>query len=197
MKKIEAICFIDNSKELMFPLIEPDGYKDWVLRYLWIQHRFDNDNFVKNYFNQGNTTGHNVRKQTTHLQEQWKNHNQVFEQSALNGDLIWRVKVYNQYSNSIDYVEIWKDLDTVTKLFDEETKLENGDVWQDDQKRDLGKGIWEAGFIVRHYRPYQYISKGTALEYYRQFIDRYKNKDGCIINTPFNKNLKNTDSFFR
>lgn len=182
---ISAICFIDNSQKIMKPLVIPDGNPGWVMRYLWIQHRENNDNFVKNYFNGGNNQGLNVRKQTTHLQNQWKNHNKAFDQSAINGDLIWRVKAYNAESESIDYIEVWKDLETVKKIFDEESKLEDGEIWSDDQKKSLGQGIWDAGFIVRHFRPYQLISKSCAETAYKKFIERYRNKDGCIINTPW------------
>lgn len=185
--QVNAICFIDNSEELMTPLITPDNQGPWVVRYLWIKHRDDNEKFVKNYFNAGNTTGLNVRKQTVHLQEQWKNHNQAFNQSAENGDLIWRVKAYNSVSNSIDYIEVWKDLNTVYKIFDKELELESGSVWNEDQKKGLGQGVWDAGFVVRHYRPYKSISKECALTFYKQFVERYKNKDGCIINTPYKK----------
>jgi hypothetical protein len=148
-----------------------------------------NEDFVKNYFNGGNNTGLNVRKQTTHLQNQWKNHNAAFDQSAVNGDLIWRVKAYNVVSQSIDYIEIWKDLETVNRLFEVESKLDNGEVWSKDQKSSLGQGVWDAGFIVRHYRPYQSISKLCAVSAYKMFVDRYKNKDKCIINTPMKSNL--------
>jgi hypothetical protein len=186
---ISAICFIDNSIQPMTPLIIPDCNKGWVMRYLWIQHRENNEDFIKNYFNGGNNTGLNVRKQTTHLQNQWKNHNAAFDQSAVNGDLIWRVKAYNSTSQSIDYIEIWKDLETVNRLFEVESKLDNGEVWSKDQKSSLGQGVWDAGFIVRHYRPYQSISKSCAESAYKMFIDRYKNKDKCIINTPMKSNL--------
>jgi hypothetical protein len=181
---ISAICFIDNSIQPMTPLVIPDRSEGWVMRYLWIQHRENNEDFVKNYFNGGNNTGLNVRKQTTHLQSQWKNHNAAFDQSAVNGDLIWRVKAYNSISQSIDYVEIWKDLETVNRIFEAESKLDNGEVWSKDQKSSLGQGVWDAGFIVRHYRPYQSISKPCAEAAYKMFVGRYKNKDKCIINTP-------------
>jgi hypothetical protein len=186
---VSAICFIDNSIQPMTPLIIPDCAEGWVMRYLWIQHRENNEDFVKNYFNGGNNTGLNVRKQTTHLQNQWKNHNAAFDQSAVNGDLIWRVKAYNVVSQSIDYIEIWKDLETVNRLFEVESKLDNGEVWSKDQKSSLGQGVWDAGFIVRHYRPYQSISKLCAVSAYKMFVDRYKNKDKCIINTPMKSNL--------
>lgn len=180
-----AICFIDDTLTPMESLIDPDGQQGWVLRYLWIQHRFDNDSFVKNYFTEGNTSGLNVRKQTTHLQEKWKNHNEAFNQSALNGDLVWRVKSFNPLSNSIDYIEIWRSQDIVEGIFDKDPVLENGKVWNEEDKRDLGKGVWDSGFIVRHFRPYQNISKHQAINEYKKFVERFKNKDKCIINTPW------------
>ena len=186
---VHAISLVNNSTQMMHPLVNPDGGEWWVMRYLWIQHRENNEDFVNNYFNGGNNAGINVRKQTTHLQNQWKNHNEAFDQSALNGDLIWRVKAYNAISKSIDYVEIWKDLETVNSIFDSESKLDNGEVWSKNQKSLLGQGIWDAGFIVRHYRPYQSISKSCAETAYKMFVDRYKNKDKCIINTPMKSTL--------
>lgn len=184
-----AICFIDNTLTPMESLIDPDGQEGWVVRYLWIQHRFDNDAFVKNYFTGGNASGINVRKQTTHLQEKWKNHNDAFNQSALNGDLVWRVKSANRSNNSIDYIEIWRNLATVERIFDEDPRLENGQIWNQEDKRDLGRGVWDAGFVVRHFRPYQNISKNQAITEYRKFVERSKNKDNCIINTAWQPDI--------
>lgn len=181
---VEAVCLIDNTLKPMKMLIDPDGAGTWAVRYLWIQHRDDNDTFTKNYFVQGSEQGMNIRKQTTHLQSTWKNHNAIFDQSAANGDLIWRVKVFNPVSNSIDYVEVWKDIDTIVKLFDKPVTLDNGDTWIDQEKTDLGLGIWNAGFCVRHLKPYTTISKNIAIAEYNKFVARYKNKDNCIINTP-------------
>jgi hypothetical protein len=184
-----AICFIDNTTTPMNSLIDPDGKTGWVVRYLWIQHRFDNESFVKNYFVEGNNTGLNVRKQTTHLQEKWKNHNEAFNQSAQNGDLVWRVKSFNLVSNSIDYIEIWKDLKTVERIFDEDPTLDNGQTWNKTDKQDLGQGVWDAGFVVRHFRPYQNISKHQAVTEYNKFLERFRSKDNCIINTPWKLDL--------
>jgi hypothetical protein len=185
----DAVCRIDDSKKAMAALIEPDDQPGWALRYLWIQHRFDNDNFTKNYFTSGNNTGLNVRRQTTHLQTVWKNHNAVFDESGLNGDLVWRVKVYNNISFSIDYVEIWRSIDILKNIFIEEPKLSQGQQWTNNEKNQLGQGIFDAGFEVRHLLPYRNISKKSAIEYYWQFVDRWKNRDHCIINTRWNSEL--------
>lgn len=186
---IKALSLVDNSIAEMESMIDPDGDSGWVLRYLWIQHRFDNELFVKNYFVEGNNKGINVRKQTIHLQEKWKNHNEAFDQSARNGDLVWRVKLFNPVSNSIDYIEIWRDLKTVERIFDESILLDTGQVWHEKDKQDLGKGIWDAGFVVRHFKPYQHISKRQAVSEYKKFIKRFRNKDNCIINTPWNPDI--------
>jgi hypothetical protein len=181
---VEAVCLIDNTLKPMEMLINPDSGGDWAIRYLWIQHRDDNETFTKNYFVQGSTQGMNIRKQTTHLQSTWKNHNAVFDQSAQNGDLIWRVKVFNPISNSIDYVEVWKNIDIIVRLFDTVAVLDDGNEWSNQEKQDLGLGIWNAGFCVRHLRPYTTISKNIAIAEYKKFVAQYKNKDNCIINTP-------------
>lgn len=188
---VDAVCLIDNTLKPMKMLIDPDGCGTWAVRYLWIQHRDDNETFTKNYFVEGSTQGMNIRKQTTHMQSTWKNHNATFDQSADNGDLIWRVKVFNPISNSIDYVEVWKDIDTITRLFDEVSILDNGEEWSDKEKKDLGLGIWNAGFCVRHHRPYINISKNIAIAEYKKFVAQYKNKDNCIINTPMKKEILN------
>jgi hypothetical protein len=52
-------------------------------------------------------------------------------------------------------------------------------------------GIWNAGFCVRHLRPYATISKNLATAEYKKFVAQYKNKDNCIINTPMKQGVLN------
>jgi transposase-like protein len=186
---VSAINFVVQDHRDLETLIEPDGVEGWAVRYLWIQHRTHNDEFVANYFTGGNNRGLNVRKHTEHLGETWRNHNRVFDESAANGALVWRVKAYNQISQSVDYVEVWRNRELLTEIFDKPALLSDGSQWTDSEKSDLGRGIYESGFDVRHMRPYASISKKLALEYYQHFVQRHLAKDNCIINTRYNPEL--------
>lgn len=187
--KCDAISYILGDIKELETQIDPDGIDEWAVRYLWIQHRWDNSKFTSEYFTAGHTTGLNVRKQTTHLGDTWKNHNRVFDESAANGNLVWRVKAYNSASQSIDYIEVWRSLDVLRNIFGGTPKLESGDTWTQEEKERLGYGIWESGFEVRHLRPFVSISKDRAIEYYWKFVERWRNKDNCIINTKWNEDL--------
>lgn len=186
---ISAKNFITDDFKEMHLLIDPDGIEEWAVRYLWIQHREHNDEFVKNYFTNGNNKGLNVRTRTKHLGETWTNHNKIFDESAANGNLVWRVKSYNSISQSIDYIEVWRSTELLNNIFDKNPVLSNGDSWTTEQKNQLGKGIYDSGFDVRHLRPFADISKKQAIEYYNAFVIRHKNKDNCIINTRYNSEL--------
>ena len=53
-------CYLDSGA-ISIPLVLPDDNGEYALRYIWMQHRHDNDSFVKNYFTGGNQKGNNER----------------------------------------------------------------------------------------------------------------------------------------
>ena len=76
----------DTEMHYMPPLIVPDGQGPWALRYIWVQHKERNDEFVANYFNGGNNatgTGLNLRKRTAYMQDAWNPHNAIFLLAAI------------------------------------------------------------------------------------------------------------------
>lgn len=183
------------------PLIVPDGKGPWAVRYIWVKHKEQNDDFVSNYFNKGNNTvgtGLNLRKQTEYMQTAWNPHNQIFETSRDNGNLIWRVKVHNPLANSIDYVEVWRSQEILQSLFNPikpegQVQVNDTTVRTAEDQRTLRMGLYEAGFEVRGMRGrvsrWPAVSKMTAMGWYRHFVQKFYAKDNCIINTPFNKDL--------
>lgn len=175
----------DNKQ--MESLIDPDGKHGWAVRYLWIQHTEDNNAFYNNYFDPSlSQAGMNVRKRTADLKSDWDAHNQIFFDSAANGDLVWRVKVGNPVSKSIDYVEVWKSVEVLEQHFGDNPTTPG---WGSDVRSSFHRNLFEAGFDIRSWTPYNTISKELAAEYYRKFIEQYKNKDHCIINTQWNREL--------
>ena len=159
-------------------LVIPDYGNDYALRYVWMQHRFNNTEFIKGYFTGGNNSGMNVRKQTVELQAHWNRHNAIFNDSGKNGDLIWRVKVLNSLNNSIDYVEVWKSSEIIHSLLEDES------TWPVGSMDLLKQGIYEAGFSAQKWIPYPTISEEWSTRHYNFFLDLAKKKENCIINTP-------------
>lgn len=170
-----------DNKEMSM-LIEPDEQGPWALRYLWVQHR-DNDTFYNNYFDPTQTeAGMNIRKQTAELADDWKAHNQIFFDSAENGDLVWRVKVGNPISRSIDYIEIWRSKEIVSKYFGENP---DEDRWEIENRKNFKAKLYDKGFDIRELVTYPLISKRTAMLRYKDFIGQCERKENCIINTPW------------
>jgi hypothetical protein len=171
----------------MNPLIIADNIGPWALRYLSISHRFDNDNFYNNYFSPNlDQAGINIRKQTSNLSSDWNKHNKIFYESAENGNLVWRVKVGNNNTQSIDYIEIWRSLDIVEYYFGD---LASTSTWEIDDRKKFSESLFESGFDIKELLPYPLISKNAAVGYYQQFLNKWKLKDNCIINTPWTKTL--------
>lgn len=184
--------YSEQDNKQMASLIAPDNIGPWAVRYLWIQHTQDNEKFYKNYFDpQLSQTGMNVRKQTANLKSDWAAHNQIFYDSAANGNLVWRVKIGNPKNQSIDYIEIWRSPEIAGKYFGEapEEKINKEVDWDTNARTTFNQNLYEAGFDIRSWRPYQSISKELATEYYKEFVNQHKNKQQCIINTPWNKEL--------
>lgn len=187
--------------EALPPLVVPDGQGPWALRYIWVKHRDRNDEFVANYFNGGNNTtgtGLNLRKQTAYMQTAWNPHNQIFETSRDNGNLIWRVKVHNPFANTIDYVEIWRSPEIISSLFHyikegEQVKVTDGVVRTAEDQKQLRTGLYDAGFEVRRWRDvdtnWPTVSPQVAMMWYRHFVKKHFAKDNCIINTKYNIEL--------
>jgi hypothetical protein len=183
------------------PLVVPDGRGPWAVRYIWVKHQDKNEEFVSNYFNKGNNaagTGLNLRKQTEYMQTAWNPHNQIFETSRDNGNLVWRVKVHNPLANSIDYVEVWRSQEILQSLFDpiadnSQVQVNETTVRTADNQRDLRTGLYNAGFEVRGMRGrvarWPAVSKLTAMGWYKHFVQKFHAKDNCIINTPYNVEL--------
>jgi hypothetical protein len=190
MKIIPTKYFGSADEKAMHSLLDPDNEGPWAVRYLWIQHLKDNDVFYDNYFTEGNQTGYNVRKQTTHLQNHWNYHNQIFHDSEKNGNLIWRVKVGNQFSKSIDYIEIWKSKEILIRYFGgTDANIDEKTIWENSEKEKFAENLYNNGFDIRYWYPYSLISKECAMRYYKLFVERWKARDRCIINTVWNKNL--------
>ena len=172
-------------------LIVPDNIGPWAVRYLSVQHRFDNDAFYNNYFSPGLTdAGMNIRKQTANLKTDWLAHNQIFYDSAADGNLVWRVKVGNKETQSIDYVEVWRSVDVLNRYFGNQTTITN---WTTESRKTFTEQLFESGFVITDLQQFPLISKKQAIEYYRMFVDQWKAKDHCIINTPWNKELNPLD----
>jgi hypothetical protein len=175
----------------MKPLIIPDRKGPWAVRYLSVTHRFDNDSFYNNYFSPTlKEAGMNIRKQTADLKTDWSAHNQIFYDSAADGNLVWRVKVGNKETQSIDYVEVWRSVAVLNQYFGEQTTLPN---WTSESRKMFTEQLFESGFIIADLQEFVPISKNQAIEYYRTFVAKWKAKDDCIINTPWNKELNPLD----
>lgn len=182
--------FSDQDYKPMTCLISPDGQGPWAVRYLWIQHRDDNEKFYNNYFTGGNQKGLNVRKNTEHLQKDWTAHNLIFEESAKNGNLVYRIKIGNEVSQSIDYIEIWKSKEILLGYFGyDDVKLNDDIEWQRTERKLFAEKLFNAGFDIRYWSPYPLISKKLALEYYKSFVEKFKKRENCIINTSYNRDL--------
>lgn len=177
------------------PLVIPDQPGPWGLRYIWIKHRENNDEFVNGYFKDGSSTGLNVRKQTAHLQPAWESHNKIFDESKESGKLVWRVKVFNTLSMTIDYVEVWQSPQILTELWgDGKALLETK---SHEELVSLSKGLYESGFDVRSWKEkgnrWATVSKDLAIDWYHHFVNKWRENDNCIINTPWNKILHPKD----
>jgi hypothetical protein len=204
------------------PLVIPDGRGPWALRYIWVKHKERNDEFVANYFNKGNNaegSGLNLRKQTTHMQEvAWNPHNNIFEKSRDNGNLIWRVKVHNHLADTIDYIEMWRSKEIIKETFGwKRTEAEaEAEPETDDNTNNkvpilgqstselarspeeiikLRKGLDEAGFEPRAWATFPTVHPLVAMRWYLYFVSRHKEGKQCVINTGYNKELNPWEPF--
>ena len=180
-----------DNKE-MTALITPDNIGPWAVRYLWIKNLNDNDTFYNNYFDPTLTKpGLNIRKQTTDLSGDWAAHNQIFIDSAQNGNLIWRVKIGNPVEKSIDYIEIWRSQDIVKTYFGNspDVKINDDITWTNPNRTNFLNQLRDKGFEIREWNEFPLISKKQAMLTYKEFVNLWYNKDKCIINTPWNKEL--------
>lgn len=183
MLEVKAVNSWGEQDEVTrIPLVRPNGVNEYALRYVWISHRDDNRRFIDNYFVNKNDQGLNIRKQSQHLQSFWQYHNAVFDQSADNGDLIWRVKVHNKHSDTVDYIEVWKSREILEQHFGSGVPLRS-EGWDIEKASALSKGIYDLGFCVKNWLPFQTMSKSQAREWYQMFKFKSQQKQNCIINT--------------
>lgn len=182
----------EQDNKAMTALITPDNAGPWAVRYLWIKNLNDNDTFYNNYFDPNLTkSGLNIRKQTTDLSSDWTAHNQIFIDSAQNGNLIWRVKIGNPVDKSIDYIEIWRSQDIVKTYFGNspDVKINDEMSWTNPNRTNFLKQLRDKGFEIREWDEFPLISKKQAMLTYKEFVNLWYNKDKCIINTPWNKEI--------
>ena len=182
----------EQDNEEMSSLVDPDNIGPWAIRYLWIRNLNDNNTFYNNYFDPTLAqAGMNIRKQSADLKDDWTAHNQIFFDSAKNGNLVWRVKVGNPVNKSIDYIEIWRSQEIVKSYFgDSPTVVINNNItWTNNSRVSFLEQLRDKGFDIREWTEFPTISKIQAMRYYKKFVDQWENKDRCIINTPWSREL--------
>jgi hypothetical protein len=183
------------------PLVVPDGEGPWAIRYIWVKHREKNDEFVNNYFVEGTRTGEvglNLRKRTAYMQKAWNPHNAIFETSRDNGDLVWRVKVHNPLANSIDYIEVWRNPDTISSLFHyilpgDKVVIAKGIERTAEDQVTLRTNLYNEGFEIRRWYDektnWPTVTPQLAMLWYWTFVKRHFAKDNCRINTKHRPEL--------
>jgi hypothetical protein len=182
----------EQDNQEMTSLIDPDHTGPWAIRYLWIRNLNDNDAFYNNYFDpELAQSGLNIRKQSAELKNDWDAHNQIFFDSAKNGNLVWRIKVGNPINKSIDYIEIWRSQDIVKSYFGRSptVAINNNITWTNNSRVSFLEQLRGKGFDIREWTEFPTISKIQAMRYYKKFVDQWENKDRCIINTPWSREL--------
>lgn len=106
----------ENAEIPLTPVFLPDNIGPWVLKYMWIIKK-DDPNFIENYHNTSDGTKPNVRKNTIHLEDHWRAFNSVMVNNGHLGNIVWRIKLTNIYSNTIDIVEVWRSRDILDGIF--------------------------------------------------------------------------------
>lgn len=174
----------------MASLLESDDVDEWAIRYVWVQRRENNDDFIANYFRkdiQDAASGKNLRNSTMHLANIWAVHNKIIGESAQNGSLIWRIKIFNEVENSIDYMEVWKSRSIIESLFLMDGNSANAE-WNQ-KKSELAQGIYDAGFVTRIEVPIRCISRKFAAAQFKKFYEMSKQTNTIIINTPLTASI--------
>jgi len=191
------------------PLVVPDGGGPWAVRYIWCRHIENNDDFVNNYFVEGEKTGKvglNLRKRTAYMQEAWNPHNAIFETSRDNGNLVWRAKVHNPLANSIDYIEVWRNPEVLTSLFhhiqpDAPVKVTDGIVRTAEDQVKLRTNLYKEGFEIRRWydvdTDWPTVTPQLAMYWYWCFVKRHFAKDKCRINTRHRPELNPYKGLYR
>jgi hypothetical protein len=85
---------------------------------------------------------------------------------------------------------VWRSVDVLNQYFGKHTDMPN---WTTASRKTFNEQLFESGFIISDLQIFPLISKKQAIEYYRIFVDKWKSKDDCIINTPWNKELNPLD----
>lgn len=165
----------DEDLQNPIPLVYPDMGGDFGIRYIWLKNRENNQSFVENYFSDGNQLGMNMRTITSHLVEEWKKHNQIFMTGRETGDLICRIKIFNPVNMSIDHIEVWRNVDTIVRLFEANRYKEESHL------RELGNALYDNGFSIHMWYPYPTMSREQVIEIYDKFVEMHKAKQNCKI----------------
>lgn len=116
---ITAIGYNELAEDKEIPLIPvfiPDNIGPWVLKYMWILKK-DDPNFINKYHNTALGTKNNVRKTTDYLGEHWRAFNSVIVNNGHLGNIVWRIKLTNTYSRTIDIVEVWRSKEILDNIF--------------------------------------------------------------------------------
>lgn len=106
----------DQKLISLIPIFIPDEVGPWAVKYTWIIKK-DDPNFVKNYHSVQQNSKQNIRKETDHLSEHWKAFNALIINHGHLGNIVWRIKLTNIYSNTIDIIEIWRSRELIEQLF--------------------------------------------------------------------------------
>lgn len=116
---ITAIGYNELAEDKEIPLIPvfmPDNIGPWVLKYMWILKK-DDPNFINNYHNIASGTKNNVRKTTDYLGEHWRAFNSVIINNGHLGNIVWRIKLTNAYSKTVDIIEVWRSKEILDNIF--------------------------------------------------------------------------------
>ena len=185
----------------MPPVVVADNKGPWAVRYLWCKHKTQNDEFVKNYFFANENTseiGLNLRKRTAYMQSVWDSHNAIFDTSKDNGNLIWRVKIYNPLANSIDYIEVWRSPEVLTSLFQYIPQGESIEITDSVERTNIDQStlranLYKEGFEIRLWLDeityWPTVSPQLAMFWYWTFVKRHFAQDNCRVNSKWRKNL--------
>lgn len=161
-------------------MFEPDGRGPWAVRYHWIRHT-RNQEFLDNYFAaDGDGLKLNLRTLTGDRQDLWKPHNQNLANAEISGDMIWRVKILNPTTQSIDHMEVWRSREVLDRYF----HADDNPVWPPHLREELHLMLVDRGFRTKNLpRPYPLISKVQALQLYAEYVRQVRKKQPIRIET--------------
>ena len=100
----------------LVPVLIPDNIGPWVLKYMWVLKK-DNPDFIDTYHDSSSGVKNNVRKTTEYLNEHWRAFNSVIVNNGHLGNIVWRIKLTNPYSKTIDIIEVWRSKEILDNIF--------------------------------------------------------------------------------